>query len=55
MLPGFLLFAVLALTVYGPLVIKVRASFFAAEAGHLRMLHHLTAMLADLRELSGRG
>jgi drug/metabolite transporter (DMT)-like permease len=51
-----LLFAVLALTVYGQLVIKARALAHASEAiGGPHRLHYLFAMFTDLWVLSGLG
>jgi multidrug transporter EmrE-like cation transporter len=50
----FLLFAVLALTVYGQLVIKARALTHAAETTALSSkLHYLLTMLTDFSVLSG--
>jgi multidrug transporter EmrE-like cation transporter len=51
-----LLFAVLALTVYGQLVIKARALAHAPEfAAASTKLPYLIAMLIDIRVLSGFG
>jgi len=51
-----LLFAVLALTVYGQLSIKARAIAHASEAvGSADRLHYLYAMFTDLWVLSGLG
>jgi len=48
-----LLFAVLALTVYGQLMIKLRALVHAPEiAGGAGRLHYLAAMFADIWVLS---
>jgi drug/metabolite transporter (DMT)-like permease len=50
----FLIFAVLALTVYGQLVIKARALMHAAETAALpSKLYYLLAMLTDYSVLSG--
>jgi multidrug transporter EmrE-like cation transporter len=52
----FLLFAVLALTVYGQLVIKARALAYATEAIRSQgKLHYLSAMFTDIWVLSGFG
>ncbi|MGA3311023.1 MAG: hypothetical protein ABSD08_20780 [Xanthobacteraceae bacterium] len=52
----FLLFAVLALTVYGQLMIKARALAHASEAvGSPDTLHYLLAMFTDFWVLSGFG
>ncbi len=52
----FLLFAVLALTVYGQLMIKARAVAHASEAvGGRHTLHYLLAMFTDFWVLSGFG
>lgn len=49
-----LIFAVLALTVYGQLVIKARALTHAAETAALpNKLHYLVTMLTDFSVLSG--
>lgn len=49
-----LIFAVLALTVYGQLVIKARALAHAVETAALQSkFHYLLAMLTDFRVLSG--
>jgi multidrug transporter EmrE-like cation transporter len=49
-----LIFAVLALTVYGQLIIKARALTHAAETAVLpSKLHYLLAMLTDYSVLSG--
>jgi multidrug transporter EmrE-like cation transporter len=56
MLSACLLFAVLALTVYGQLMIKARALKHAAEAiSSPGMLHYLFAMFTDMWVLSGFG
>lgn len=48
-----LLFAVLALTIYGQLVIKARALLYAAKvSGTTGKLHYLVAMFADVWVLS---
>jgi multidrug transporter EmrE-like cation transporter len=52
---GFLLITVLALTVYGQLIIKARALVFAAKVGHLGKLRYLAAMFTDVSVLSGLG
>jgi multidrug transporter EmrE-like cation transporter len=53
---AFLLFAVLALTVYGQLVIKMRALVHVAETVAIpRKLPYLLAMLTDIWVLSGLG
>jgi drug/metabolite transporter (DMT)-like permease len=50
---ALLLFAVLALTVYGQLIIKARAITYAAKAtGAIGKLHYLTAMFSDVWVLS---
>ena len=50
---ALLLFAVLALTVYGQLVIKARALLYAAKASAtIGKLHYLTAMFTDVWVLS---
>jgi multidrug transporter EmrE-like cation transporter len=52
----FLLFAVLALTVYGQLMIKARALAHASEAvGSPNTLKYLLAMFTDFWVLSGFG
>jgi multidrug transporter EmrE-like cation transporter len=49
---ALLLFAVLALTVYGQLVMKWRALAHAAEFGAQSKLHYLISMFTDLGVLS---
>lgn len=50
---ALLLFAVLALTVYGQLVIKSRALVYAAKAsGAIGKVHYLAAMFTDVWVLS---
>jgi multidrug transporter EmrE-like cation transporter len=54
MYSGLLLFAVLALTVYGQLMIKWRALAHAGEAIGLQgKLHYLVSMFTDIGVLSG--
>jgi drug/metabolite transporter (DMT)-like permease len=50
---ALLIFAVLALTVYGQLVIKSRALVYAARADVPGKLHYLAAMFTDFWVLSG--
>jgi multidrug transporter EmrE-like cation transporter len=53
MISALLLFAVLALTVYGQLMMKSRAVIHAADfSGALPKLHYLAVMFMDVRVLS---
>lgn len=52
---ALLLFAVLALTVYGQLVIKGRALFHAQGAAELGKVHYLALMFTDPWVLSSLG
>jgi drug/metabolite transporter (DMT)-like permease len=53
--PQLLLSAVLALTVYGQLIIKARALAHAMESGNPNRFRYLLAMLTDPGVISGVG
>jgi multidrug transporter EmrE-like cation transporter len=55
MLHVLMVFAVLALTVYGQLVMKARALAHAGPAGQSGKLHYLASMLSDVAVLTCLG